>query len=68
MQPPPAGRWLAAPADPATYAHVLYDTLRSLDGFGVDRILVEAPPKGTAWDAVHDRLGRAAATFSESRP
>ncbi|HPU50673.1 MAG TPA: L-threonylcarbamoyladenylate synthase [Burkholderiaceae bacterium] len=65
---PPAGRWLAAPADPATYSHVLYDTLRSLDGFGVDRILVEAPPAGTAWDAVHDRLGRAAATFSESRP
>jgi L-threonylcarbamoyladenylate synthase len=68
VHPPPAGRWLAAPADPATYAHVLYDTLRSLDGIGVDRILVEAPPAGTAWDAVHDRLGRAAATFSESRP
>ncbi|MBP8308366.1 MAG: threonylcarbamoyl-AMP synthase [Burkholderiaceae bacterium] len=67
-QAPAAGRWLAAPADPAAYAHVLYDTLRSLDGFGVDRILVEIPPAGTAWDAVHDRLGRAAATFSESRP
>jgi hypothetical protein len=27
------------------------------------RILVEAPPPGPDWDAVRDRLRRAAATF-----
>lgn len=68
VQQPPDARWLAAPTDPADYAHALYDTLRILDTLGADRILIETPPSGPAWAAVHDRLGRAAATFAESPP
>jgi len=32
-----------------------------LDAAGVDLILVEAPPASAEWDAVRDRLTRAAA-------
>lgn len=52
--------WLAAPTDPQAYARQLYDSLRRLDRLGVDRLLVETVPAGEAWDAVRDRLGRAA--------
>ncbi len=52
--------WLAAPADPAGYAHELYASLRSLDALGADFILVEALPGAPAWAALADRLGRAA--------
>ena len=60
---PPGGAvaaWVEAPADAAGFEAALYDTLRRLDVRGADRILVEAPPAGPAWDAVRDRLGRAA--------
>ncbi|WP_261379359.1 L-threonylcarbamoyladenylate synthase [Denitratisoma sp. DHT3] len=52
---------LAAGADAAAYAHNLYAALRQLDHLGADLILVETPPATEAWQAVHDRLGRAAA-------
>lgn len=55
-----AVEWLAAPADPQAYGRILYDTLRRLDRLGVDRLLVETVPAGEAWDAVRDRLARAA--------
>ena len=44
----------------AGYAHDLYGALRQLDQSGADLILVETPPEGSEWLAVHDRLGRAA--------
>jgi L-threonylcarbamoyladenylate synthase len=47
--------------DPQHYAHDLYARLRELDGHGAERILVEAPPADPAWEAVNDRLARAAA-------
>jgi L-threonylcarbamoyladenylate synthase len=50
-----------APDDATSYAHDLYAQLHVLDGAGVDRIVVAAPPRGPAWDAVHDRLMRAQA-------
>ena len=53
--------WIAAGDDPARYAHELYANLRKLDATGAKRILVEAPPRGPAWEAVNDRLARAAA-------
>jgi L-threonylcarbamoyladenylate synthase len=59
--PIPHGNWIAAPHDAAGYAHDLYANLRALDASDADLILVEAPPEGEGWDAVHDRLGRAAA-------
>jgi L-threonylcarbamoyladenylate synthase len=56
-----ATAWIAASADPARYAHDLYANLRRLDASGAKRILVEAPPMTPEWEAVHDRLTRAAA-------
>lgn len=50
----------AMPAHPHAYAHALYASLRRLDALGADLILVEAPPDGSDWLAVHDRLKRAA--------
>ncbi len=52
--------WLGAPTDAAAYEAALYDTLRRLDALHVDRILVESPPPGEAFDAARDRLARAA--------
>ena len=52
---------IAAPAAPQDYAHALYDHLRQLDASAAARLLVAAPPSGELWDAVHDRLRRAAA-------
>ncbi|MGH8737467.1 MAG: L-threonylcarbamoyladenylate synthase [Burkholderiales bacterium] len=56
-----AARWLRMPRDPRGYAHRLYAALRELDAAGCARILVEEPPRDAAWDAVRDRLKRAAA-------
>lgn len=52
------------PADPARYAQALYAMLRELDGQGHARILVQSPPSTPDWDAVNDRIGRAAAAFT----
>ena len=64
LQPPPerAGAfWRRQPADAATAARHLYDTLHQLDALGVQAILVEMPPDTPEWRAVRDRLTRAAA-------
>lgn len=53
--------WIAASEDPARYGHDLYANLRALDASGAKRIVVEAPPRTAAWEAVNDRLDRAAA-------
>jgi L-threonylcarbamoyladenylate synthase len=53
--------WIVASDDPARYAHDLYANLRKLDDAGAKRILVEAPPPTPEWEAVNDRLARAAA-------
>jgi L-threonylcarbamoyladenylate synthase len=53
--------WITAASDPVRYGHDLYANLRKLDGSGAKRILVEAPPLNPAWEAVNDRLNRAAA-------
>jgi L-threonylcarbamoyladenylate synthase len=51
------------PADPAAYARRLYALLRDLDEAGYDRILLQRPPAGPAWQGVNDRITRAAAAF-----
>lgn len=51
---------IALAVDPAAYSHDLYAALRALDALGVHLLLVERPPDGEAWLAVHDRLRRAA--------
>ena len=58
---PPGVDGLALPADAAGFAHGLYAGLRELDARGVNLLLVQRPPEGDAWLAVHDRLRRSAA-------
>lgn len=52
---------IAAPTTAQEYAHDLYENLRRLDASAAQRLLVAMPPAGEAWEAVHDRLRRAAA-------
>lgn len=56
---------LACPPSAAadSYGRALYAELRRLDKLGASRILVESVPSSPEWDAVRDRLARAAATF-----
>lgn len=56
---------IAAAATPQEYAHLLYEHLRALDASGAQRLLVSVPPSGESWEAVHDRLRRAAAGSDE---
>lgn len=56
-----AREWIAAGPDPIRYGHDLYANLRKLDASGARCILVEAPPHSPEWEAVNDRLARAAA-------
>jgi len=59
----PLIEWRVAPADPAGFAHDLYANLRLLDSLGCVRIFVEKPV-GQSWQAISDRLRRAAAGSS----
>jgi len=49
------------PGDPAAYAANLYGSLKRLDDQGHDEIAVELPPDLPEWEAVRDRLKKAAA-------
>jgi L-threonylcarbamoyladenylate synthase len=51
--------WINAGKKADTYAHNLYNHLRTLDRVGCVRILVQAPPNDERWAAVVDRLQRA---------
>lgn len=52
--------WINAGRRADAYARELYVNLRALDKSGAREILVEEVPAGEAWDAVRDRLRRAA--------
>ncbi len=52
--------WVNAGRRPEQYAHDLYANLRALDTAGCQQILVQDVPEGERWDAVRDRLLRAA--------
>ena len=56
---PSVGPALDLGADPERYAQSLYAALYELDNLGLDRLLIQTPPPGEAWAAVHDRLARA---------
>jgi L-threonylcarbamoyladenylate synthase len=58
--------WIQAPKNAADYARDLYANLRTLDAAGTKAILVEAPPLDAAWNAVNDRLTRAAVGAGKS--
>lgn len=55
--------WRQVAANPEAFAQALYASLRELDLLGYRRILVQALPRDPAWEAVGDRLARAAAAF-----
>jgi L-threonylcarbamoyladenylate synthase len=59
LGPPPFLR-LDMPLDAATYAAQLYAALHRLEDAGVERIVVSRPPDTAEWQAVRDRLERAA--------
>jgi L-threonylcarbamoyladenylate synthase len=54
-------QWIAAPAQADAWEADLYDALRRFDAANVDRIIVVRPPASPDWEAVQDRLMRAAA-------
>jgi len=64
MRPPRVANkymtWINAGRRAEIYARELYVNLRALDKSGAQEILVEEVPAGEAWDAVRDRLRRAA--------
>jgi len=67
FEPPPAHLakavrdWVMAATRAPDCEAALFAALRRFDQAGVDRIVVLAPPPGDEWDAVRDRLTRAAA-------
>ena len=52
--------WINAGRRADVYGRELYVNLRTLDKSGAKEILVEEVPSGEQWDAVRDRLRRAA--------
>ncbi len=64
MRPPRVANkymtWINAGRRADVYGRELYVNLRTLDKSGAKEILVEEVPAGEAWDAVRDRLRRAA--------
>jgi L-threonylcarbamoyladenylate synthase len=57
----PLVSWIDAGEEPERYARDLYAHLRSLDTSGAARLLVQELPPGERWEAIRDRLWRAAA-------
>jgi len=54
------GRVSVIPHDPEAFARAIYAELHSCDEQGAELIVVEALPPETAWQAISDRLWRAA--------
>lgn len=53
-------RHIQMPLQPHAYAQGLYATMRLLDAEGHDCLLVEEPPDTSEWQAINNRLRRAA--------
>lgn len=53
-------RWIHMPEDPVQYGRLLYARLREADAWRCARVVVEQPPAGAQWEAIRDRLRRAA--------
>ncbi len=56
-----------AATEPAAYAQELYAVLHELDAGDAEILLVERPPDEPGWEAIHDRLARAAAGSGGAR-
>lgn len=57
---PQTARQLKMPLDPRAYGSTLYHALHQLDSLHPQTIWVEMPPEEPAWEAVWDRLRKAA--------
>ncbi|MCL4783124.1 MAG: threonylcarbamoyl-AMP synthase [Bryobacterales bacterium] len=57
---PEEGQGIQLPSDAAGYARELYRALHLADECRAQYIVVEAPPTGEEWEAIWDRLRRAA--------
>jgi L-threonylcarbamoyladenylate synthase len=57
--------WINAGKKPDTYAHNLYNHLRTLDRAGCVKILVQDVPDDERWAAIRDRLRRAGGVGGE---
>lgn len=64
-QAAPTLDWISMPDAPAAFARELYATLRRLDAAGHDRLLMQTVPGDVGWQAVRDRLQRAAVPAAE---
>lgn len=51
---------IVLPADPVRYGQQFYAALHELDAAGAELILIEEVPRSPSWDAIRDRLKRAA--------
>jgi L-threonylcarbamoyladenylate synthase len=58
--------WINAGRRPESYARDLYTNLRTLDKAGCQRILVQDVPDAEGWQAIRDRLLRAATNIAQS--
>jgi L-threonylcarbamoyladenylate synthase len=58
--------WINAGRKPESYGRDLYNNLRTLDRAGCQRILVQDVPEGERWEAIRDRLLKAASSIAES--
>lgn len=56
----PSAGAVALPADAAEASRELYDLLHRLDAEGFEYVIVEAPPPEISWEALRDRITRAA--------
>ncbi len=70
-QRPPLGSyphvtWINGGSRPDAYGHDLYAHLRTLDHAGASCLLVQEVPRDERWDAIRDRLTRAAAATLDS--
>jgi hypothetical protein len=48
------------PSDPAAYGNSLFQAFHKLDQMELPEIFVERPPRALEWEAVWDRLQKAA--------
>ena len=58
--------WINAGRKPESYGRDLYNNLRTLDRGGCQRILVQDVPEGERWEAIRDRVFKAASSIAES--
>ena len=55
------GRVSVIPHDAEAFARAIYAELHRCDELGAELIVAEAPPETSEWEAIRDRLKRAAA-------